>query len=213
MRLKIASMLVLALVVAGCQMGITGSGVSKTEQRTVEDFDSVVLEGMGDVTIQVGAAKSVAVTFDDNLTEIVETSVQDGKLHINTSGSYSSKLGLKIAVTTPSLVSASVSGMGDITILDASGDELKLAIHGMGGITASGAVKSATVGVEGSGDAKLKDLIAENVTVTVSGMGGAEVHASRSVNAKTTGMGDIEIFGNPAEVQKSATGMGEVTLK
>ncbi len=213
MQTKLIPVLLLSLIVAGCQLGITGSGVSKTEQRNVEDFDSVSLSGTGDVTIQVGQPKSVEVTLDDNLIGLVETRVENGKLIISAKEMYNTKLGLKVKIGTPNLTAASVSGVGDMTILEATGDELELTVSGVGDITAKGTVKSVKANVSGTGDANLKDLIAETVSVSVSGVGDAKVNATKSVDATASGVGNVEIYGNPADVKRNASGVGSVTIK
>src|SRR4051794_937172 len=46
---------------------VTGSGVSKTEQRDVGEFQKIHVNGSSNVNIVIGDKQSVSVTTDDNL--------------------------------------------------------------------------------------------------------------------------------------------------
>ncbi|MGI9519792.1 MAG: head GIN domain-containing protein [Pirellulaceae bacterium] len=213
MRCLIALPVLLLLVVPGCFIGTPGSGVSKTEIREVADFDRVSFGGSGDVTIRAGQEKSVTVTFDDNLIEMVETKVVDGELLIRVNGSYNSSLGLDVEIGVPQLVGASASGVGDIEVHDVKGSKLDVTVSGVGEIKATGNVDNLEVHVSGVGSAELQDLKAKHVEVSVSGTGGAEVFASESVEASASGVGGIDVYGNPSQIQETASGVGDIDFK
>jgi hypothetical protein len=216
MRTLMLGAVAAALVISsGCMLNfnsIPGSGISATENRTVGDFHAISVSGTADAVVTVGGEKSVTVTFDDNLLEIVRTEVSGGELRIWTEGNYNSKVGLDIQVTVPSLDKATVSGVGDLVVTGVSGPSLKVDVSGVGEAKISGEVDSLDVSVSGTGDAKLKDLVAKSVTVDASGVGGAEVYASESVDADASGTSDIKIYGNPENVKKDASGIGDVEL-
>ena len=200
------------LLFSGCLLGEKGSGVPVTESREVEDFDSVVLSGSGDVQVIVGESKSVTVTFDDNLVDLVQTEVRNGELRVYTTGGWSSSLGLQVEVRTPELRSATVSGAGDMVLNGVSGESLELEISGAGDLSGDGAVDSLSVEVSGVGEAELKQLQSKKATVSVSGAGDATVFATESVDASVSGTGDVEVYGNPASVKQSTSGVGDVTI-
>ncbi len=200
-------------LLAGCSIGIKGNGIALTESREVDDFEAVQASGVASVTITVGKPKSVSVTIDANLMEYVETTVKNNLLVISTKQAISTSLGLKVEITVPTLNEASVSGVGDIKIVDAAGESLKLRMSGVGSIKATGTVTNVDVSVSGVGDANLVDLKTENVIVSVSGTGGANVFASKSVDAKVSGIGDIIVFGNPEIRNHSESGIGDVEFK
>ncbi|MFN7289273.1 MAG: head GIN domain-containing protein [Pirellula sp.] len=204
--------LMLATLV-GCNVGIKGSGVSKTESRNVADFKSVSSEAVGDVNVTIGDSQSVEVTIDDNLLPLLVTEVVDGVLKVKTTGSFSTSIGLKVNVTTPSLDSIHSSGVGNIKIEGLDSEQLAVELSGVGGVTAKGKVQNLDVTVSGVGSANLRELLAENVSVTVSGVGGAEVYASKSVNASTSGVGSIKVFGNPAEKKENKSGIGSIKFE
>lgn len=212
-RTLLAAMIL--ITVAGCDVnfGIKGSGNIQTESRDVEAFHAVALSGIGDVNISFGETQSVSITTDDNLLPIIETTVEDGELRIRSKESINPSKSLQVEIVTTSLDAASVSGTGDINIVDARGEHLKLRISGTGDIQANGQVQNLNVTVSGVGDAEIKDLKAENVTVRVSGTGDAEVFASKSLDARVSGVGDITCYGNPSDVKQKASGIGDIEIK
>jgi hypothetical protein len=215
MRVMICCALTTVMLFSGCMLnftGVKGSGVSATQNRTVDDFHAISVSGTADVKVAVGGEKSVVVTVDDNLIEMVKTEVNNGELKVYTDGNYSTSIGLDIVVTVPMLDRVTVSGVGDLTASDVSGSNLKVKVSGVGEAKITGEVDELDVSVSGTGDAELKDLIAKKVKVSVSGVGGAEVFASESVDASASGTGDVKIFGNPSEVTKSASGIADIEL-
>lgn len=64
------------------QEKIKGSRNVVNEERSLEDFHSVEIEGEFEATIRKGPRSSVEVEADDNLHSIIETEVVDGILHI-----------------------------------------------------------------------------------------------------------------------------------
>lgn len=84
------------------------------------------------------------VQADDNLLEIVDTSVQDKSLVIQTRESYRSKSGVKVTVTTQALDAVDFSGAGDVTVIGLADQKVTIALRGAGSITANGKVDAVT---------------------------------------------------------------------
>lgn len=200
-------------VLLGCDVGIKGSGVSKTESRDIADFKIVSSDAVADVNVTIGEPKSVEVTSDDNLLPMIVTEVVDGELKIRTSGSFNTSIGLKLNITTPNLDSVNSSGVGKVNINGLDSEQFAIGLAGVGSVSVKGQVKNLDVTVSGVGSAKLRELTAESVSVTVSGVGGAEVYASKWVSASTTGVGSIKVFGNPTEKKENKAGVGTIKFE
>jgi hypothetical protein len=212
-RWTLCSLVSLALFLSGCSVGLKGSGVSKTETREVGSFDSVSHDFVGEVSVRQGEESSVVVTADDNLLPLVETTVDEGVLVIKTKESFSSSLGIRVEVTAPTLKSLVVKGVGSLQAEGLNAESLTVDLSGVGSLKASGKVKKLTANLSGVGGADLNELIAESVTVSVSGVGGAKVHATQSVEAKTSGMGGIIVTGEPVDRKTETSGIGSVEFK
>jgi hypothetical protein len=212
-RWTLCSFVSLALFLSGCSVGIQGSGVSKTETREVGSFESVSHDFVGEVLVRQGEDRSVVVTADDNLLPVIETAVDEGVLVIKTKESFSSSVGIRVEVTAPKLTSLTVKGVGSLQAEGLDAESLTVDLSGVGSLKASGKVKQVTANLSGVGGADLQELIADSVTVSVSGVGGAKVHATQSVEAKTSGVGGVVVTGEPADRKTETSGIGSVEFK
>ena len=205
----------LVCLFSGCHgigPGIAGSGISHTEFRQVPQFDEIELDGFGTVNIIAGEHQSVHVTTDDNLLARIETRVDDGKLTINPMKNIRPQTELVIDVTVPQLTAARVSGAGDINVDGVYGEDLDLSISGSGDLRAQGQVANVSTKISGAGSADLQQLAAENAKVKISGAGHVDVFASRSIDARVSGVGTVDCYGNPTDVQQRVSGVGRVRL-
>lgn len=202
------------LLVSGCQFkmtpGVQGSGISKSEQRTVDSFNRVKIDGIIDVSINFGEAQNVTVTGDDNLLSMIETKVVDNELIIGSSGSFSTSNGIDIDIIMPSLVACNLDGTGDLTVNGFEGERLDLLTDGVGDITVQGTVGIVHATTDGTGDINLAALVAREAYASTDGVGDITVNATDKVDARIDGVGDIKIIGNPKDVQTSVDGVGDI---
>ncbi len=198
--------------VGGNSNGIKGSGVSKSESREVESFNSISLEGYGTLKISQGDEESVTITTDDNLLEVIKTNVKDNVLTISPSESISPKSGLKIDVVTKDIVAVNSDGAATIEVADIVGDSIKFDLSGAATVSGTGEYTDLTVSIAGAGTAKLSEFKSENTKVTISGAGSATVYAKSSVDAEINGTGTIRVHGNPDDVKKTVNGFGTITV-
>jgi hypothetical protein len=203
-----------AITINNCDVNaVSGSGVSKTESRSVGSFSKIELSGSPDVEVAVGSPMSVSVTADDNILPLVETKVSGDTLDIDSKGSYNTHIGVTVKITAPTLEGVSVSGSGNIHVTGLKGDEMEAGITGSGNVDLSGAVGRLKAHITGSGDLKANDLSAKHVKVSVTGSGDATIQATEELDASVTGSGDVHYSGNPPEVRKNVIGSGDVSPK
>ncbi|MBS2036860.1 DUF2807 domain-containing protein [bacterium] len=191
---------------------VRGSGKVVEEQREIaEHFDQVALNGSVDVEVVAGKSTTgVKVQADDNILALVKTRVEDGVLHVNTEGSYSTQNGPKVLVELDhSLVGAALNGSGDLKISGQIGDRFAASLMGSGDLSMSGHVASLELSSMGSGDFNGRGLVADQASLRCMGSGDATVHADRSLNVQLMGSGDCYYSGSP-RVTKSILGSGEL---
>jgi hypothetical protein len=219
-RMSLAVPIVMSLVTLGCLvntssscsfMGISGSGVMKTESRDVADFKRITTTGSMNIDATIGSPKSVTITVDDNLMQYVTTEVDDGTLKIGMkSGSYSPSKGFKVTITTPTLEKVSVAGSSDVDVKGLKGPEFAAHISGSGDIHATGHVDKLDASISGSGDLKLVDLESRDAKVKIAGSGDARVNATATLDVHIAGSGDVRYKGEP-KVTSSIAGSGNVS--
>jgi hypothetical protein len=190
--------------------GIKGSGKIATDHRTVTKFSKIDTKGAYDVEVKVGSDTSVTVSGDDNLLKLVETKVEDGTLTISTVKNVHPRKSLKVIVTTPSLDTFALHGAGDVNIAGIKGKSFTATLHGAGDFTASGEVTNLDATLKGAGDMNLYGLHAANVNATLNGAGDLSVWASKYLNAKMSGVGDLSYKGHPVKVDRDKSGVGDI---
>ncbi len=213
--------LLLALLLAGalsaCDnlQSIRGSGILETEERPVDAFTDLVVEGglPVDVTVEPGGAYSMTVTIDNNLIDMVEHETVDGVLTVRATEPFRQSRRASIALVTPELRSVAASGGADVAITGVYGEEFSVRASGGADVAAAGEVTLLVVEASGGADPRLRDLLAERAEVTASG--GAEVHlyASVSLEGSASGGADIRVYGNPGDVRVETSGGGEVDVR
>jgi hypothetical protein len=186
-----------------------GSGVSVTDDRDAAPFTSVELAGANTVVIHVGAPVSVSVTGDDNLVERVTTVVQDGRLVIDNTGSFTTNADMRVAVSVPSLDMVELSGAGTMTLDGVTSDDFSAELTGDGTLTASGTVERLMATLAGTGTLDLHDLVAGDATAQLQGTGTIRAHATSTLDATLSGVGTILYSGDPT-VTMHNTGTGTV---
>lgn len=97
---------------------------------------------------------------------------------------------------------ALVKGSGDIDLKNVKATTVMSEVNGSGDINMKGSAQKATLTVNGSGDISAEKLAATNVVATVAGSGDIVCYASRQLDARVSGSGDIEYKGSPSVVNK-----------
>ena len=189
---------------------IQGSGNIISESRELNNFTSIILLGSIDVNIKTSESNNCVVVADDNLIPYIKTEVVNNKLNISLNESYASEEKLVVNINTPNYDEVSLSGSGNINILDFKNNNLSLNISGSGNITGNGEVETLVVKINGSGNLMSKEIKSKFATITINGSGDAEVFASDSISAKINGSGNIEYFGNPEIVDSIINGSGDI---
>ena len=189
---------------------IKGSGNITSENRELTNFSSINLIGGIDVNIKFSDKYNCTVVSDENLIPYIKTEVINNNLQISINKNYSSTEGIEVNVNAPEYDEVSISGSGDINIIDFKNDNLSLNISGSGDITANGEVQTLIAKISGSGDIISAELISKSATITINGSGNAKIWASDSISAQINGSGDIEYSGNPINVKSKINGSGDI---
>ena len=171
----------------GCDVG---NGNVTSQERTVEGFNGITLDGLGNVNVHPGKDYKVVVTTDSNLHDRVLTTVNDNTLCITQrSGSFNAKE-LKIDVYLPEPTSISLNGSGTVTVNSGSASELTLSLSGIGNINAQNfQVQDVHITLPGAGNARI--WVTNSLTGTISGVGNIRYKGNPTINVNRTGAGNI----------------------
>ena len=205
-----AAVSLLVLLFSGCDWrGIRGNGDIKTEQRPVTAFTRVDAGGFYEIEWHPGPP-SFSLTTDENLISHVKTSVEGNQLKIETQDSIAPSHGVKVAITSPSLDGATLSGAVKLNADRLSGATFGLETSGAAKVTLTGKVNRLLASLTGASKLEATNLAADDVELSVTGAGKADVSASNLLRAAITGAGKVSYTGHPKSVEKKITGAGKI---
>jgi hypothetical protein len=227
----VAASLILALTVCACSN--SGSGTIVSEERSVNDFDSVFVRGEGTVYLSQGEEVSVVVETDDNLINRVYTEVRGRTLELRyASGPLGTHLrpteGYNYHITVVELENVKIegsaevfadgvvaeqlelelTGSGQIDMDDLSADEVWVDITGSGEITLSGEAETQKISLLGSGTFDGHDFEGKYVEVSSKGSGKVMVWATVDLDVSLSEEGELRYYGDV--VPDVSNGSGEV---
>lgn len=209
---KIFFAVLIVFVLAGCDIGgVRGNGHIVTQSRNAPAFTNVVISGAFEIEWRSGPP-SVTVTADENLMSLIEARVSGGTLHVNTTRSVRPSHALrsiKLALTSASLESASLSGASNFTAHQLAGSGFFLKTAGASKVMLDGAVTDLVASMTGASDLRAESLQTKTAELDVTGAGDARVNVSDTLRASITGAGKVEYSGNP-HVERNITGAGTI---
>jgi hypothetical protein len=191
--------------------GVQGSGVRKTEKRDLPAFKSIETNGAFAVRVTCQQAASFEIEGDDNLLPLIKTEVRNGVLRIFNDGSYTATQAIIVRMTLPDLEAISSTGAADIQVTNVKNDQLTISWQGAGRIEGAGETKFVHISSTGAGKIDTGKLSAERAKVSVTGAAHVDVYASQQLDVTVSGVGQVTYYGNPGVVNKSVTGLGNVT--
>lgn len=96
---------------------VTGSGLVRSESRTVRDFREVALDGTGTLTITQGATEALTIEAEDNILPVLASNVRDGRLTLGERGTIGIRptKPIRYTLTVQDLGAVRLSGSGTIS--------------------------------------------------------------------------------------------------
>jgi hypothetical protein len=211
---------------------ITASDTIITETRDVAGFDKIDMSTFGKVILTQGDAEALTITGSDNIVPLIQTTVRNGTLTIQTEKNINirnmdKENVLTLEITVVDLTGLTVSGLGDIQMdaLSATGlnvvlsgagnvtldqlaaEILEATVSGVGNLEIAGKANECNVEIPGAGSVKAGDLECQSATVNISGVGSATVWVTGQLNGSISGAGSVSYYGNP-QTDTESTGLG-----
>ncbi len=192
------------------------------ETRTVEviDFDRLTVAGVVELDTTVGGDYALTLSGRPADLDRVRVDVANGVLKldaVSSDGRVGNKIirhGVTAKLSVPVLVGVEIAGVVDGSVTGIKGGPFDVELSGVGDLKLEGICDALDADVSGVGGLEAEELRCRTVDVTVSGVGGASVYASEKADAEIAGIGNIDIYGSPPSVTKSAPGiLGRINVK
>jgi hypothetical protein len=214
-RATTAGLTVVLLIVsaAGCEVDgddtVRGSGDIVTEVREVSGFSEVHIEGSGDVIVDVGESESLTIEADDNLLELITTSVSGSRLVIEFDEPLRPSDAIVYRIGAIEFEAIAVAGSADVVAPNLACGTFSVAVAGSGSFDLGGTCDALDVSIAGSGDIDAGDLAVARADVSIAGSGDVLVNATDALDVSIAGSGDVEYLGDPA-IEIDISGSGDV---
>ncbi|TWR29056.1 DUF2807 domain-containing protein [Mucilaginibacter pallidiroseus] len=231
LKLTILSAAIFAVTLTSCKSRCKkGSGNMVDNNRKVEEFDRLEVDGGYKVTLVQDSTNTVTVHADDNLMQYIQTGVSGSRLRIHNSKNLCSKSGIEVIVHFRKLQDLKGAGaveftnngvlnFGDLKI-DLSGAskvdlELKATnvfTKGSGAteIMLKGQAASHDVDLTGSGKLEALDFVVGKYQIETTGASNCRINVLSSLAVNTTGASEIEYRGTPSDVSTKKTGASTI---
>ncbi|WP_068820081.1 head GIN domain-containing protein [Phormidesmis priestleyi] len=217
--MKRLTLLSIGLVIglAGCIIinpgGVKGSGIAKTETRSLGSFNALDVEYAGAIAVRSQEQQSLEISGDDNIIPFITTEVKNGTLYVRATKGYSPEQKLQIRVSTPNVKRFVFDGVGEANLSNIKNDRLEIVLTGVGSFSASGETKEADITVSGVGSLDAKNLRAVNAKVNSSAVGNADLYVTGQLDVNASGVGEVNYYGNPKIVNRQAEGIGKINQR
>ena len=209
----IVLVLIAALLVSCTWDDISGSGVLTTENRELNAFIAVSVDGIANVNIVQGNAQNVKIMADDNIIGLVKTEIKDGILEIYlTSGHNYKNIDVSLDIMAKALNGVANKGSGTLKVANVDSQEFYLDNMGSGNISISGASNKLSIENEGSGRISGFSFLADKCSIDIMGSGDVEISCTDELDVKIDGSAKVFYKGNP-HVTKIILGSGNVIDK
>ena len=215
-----------------------GEGVPQGEGKVYAPgpFDSVVVDGSGQVRLVQGDRDEVFVLGDENAQEGVDIRLAGGRMKIDLPGSWkfwNNGSGAQVEVRVRHLSRLTLSGSNDVLAPGlVSGDQLTISMAGSGLVRfdqlqvgrlnfdvsgagegqLAGKVDQLKLSVSGKGKIGAEQLRTGSADVSISGVGNAQLWTTNDLRVQISGAGHIEYWGQPM-LKKSISGFGSVDAR
>lgn len=206
-----------------------------TEERDVNEFNSISIAVSGDVFIKQGSEQKLVLEGSQRILNDLITEVRGGRLTVRMPSRWNfrrndeltvyitvtelSELNLsgsaKVLVEDPlhaENISFNISGSGRVKIDELSANKLTTKVSGSGRLELGGNQKpeSHQITVSGSGRVESSSLPVDKVRVNISGSGRCYVNVISDLDVRISGSGRVVYNGNPV-VDSVISGSGRVT--
>lgn len=212
---------------------IKGDGPTIIEHRSVSNFRTIRSAMSGDVYIRQDSFFKVEVRGQQNILEVLNTSVSGDELKIDFD--YNKRIGnydkLEVYITCPNIEGISLSGSGNIKTLNTLlSPDLDLTISGSGNISIleinsntvfakisgsgdidvlKGWASTTSSTISGSGSINTAGVESDYANVKISGSGNSRINVKEQLDVTISGSGDVYYWGNP-RINQNISGSGKL---
>ncbi|MGN7720120.1 head GIN domain-containing protein [Chitinophaga sp. 22620] len=226
-------LVIFGMILTGCaRENVYGSGRIVTEERQMERFDGLTIEGPVEIQVRQGQQLPVKIEAEDNVMRLIETHVSGSTLRVKIRNGVNLKRIKPIHVYVQGeqykkiIFSGSGSLKGPDTIratgftyeingsadadLKVDANEVRMYVNGSGNLRLEGRSNAWYSEINGSGNVGGRDFQTASADMNVNGSGEQTIWVTDRLDARISGSGNIRYKGAPGTVNVKIAGSGKV---
>ncbi|MGL5872053.1 MAG: head GIN domain-containing protein [Xenococcaceae cyanobacterium] len=237
-KIKFVAIVSTLLTLSACQIIIAsddnngrGSGNTRTESRSVSNFQQISSDLPAEIKIAQGDREFLSITAQENILPKIETRVVNGQLELTLKDNeniqttqliqvdlqvktidrmnFSGAAMVKAPKINADRLSINSSGANSIEIDSLQAKQLDLDLSGTGKVRLAGQADTQAVSLSGVGKYTASKLKTQSAEIELSGTGSATVWVEKTLNVDLGGMGRVGYYGNP-KLTEDVSGMGQI---
>ncbi len=212
---------------------------SYSVEHPLGEFTKIKYNGFGNVTLKHGENPMLRVSSKIDVQDAIKHEIRDGKLRLKVRDSVSLGLkslmtlespDLKLEIIYDTLEALNFNGMGNLQnigviegfdfrvvnngvgkmALNVDVKALYSKLDGAGSLELQGTAEEHSCNLNGAGKIDAQKLEAEMAKAIANGIGSILIFASKKLEAKLVGIGNIKHYGNPEKIESRIQGVGSI---
>lgn len=197
-----------------CKTETKGNGKATTVTRPLSSFQAIVIKNQAlGITLKQGENEEITLKTDENLIDLIETTVENNVLSIQVKKGHCFKKKNrtpKLEISFKDLQKINLDGLASLKGENLQLDSLTLDTDGLGSIDFTGSANYFKIDVDGISKIDTRNFIAKHVVVHADGIGKTTVHATESLDVDIDGIGQVQYKGNPKVSSINKDGLSNV---
>ncbi len=189
-----------------------GNGKVIKQQRPVDLFEKIDIDGSFNVNIVGGQKAAVKVTAESNILALIRTEVRNNTLYVMTDGSFCTTHSLLVTITVPK-VSSIVARSASEIVYNAgnfSNDSLLIDLADASEMVVSGKALRADIVLQDASDLDASQFEVQDVTIKTSGSSEAKIVVLGRLSAKASDASEVYYSGKPELLTNQALDASDI---
>ncbi len=189
-----------------------GNGKVVKQQRPIDLFEKIDIDGSFNINIVNGQKATVEVIAESNILALIRTEVRKNTLYIATDGSFCTTHLLRVNITAKSVSSIAARSASEV-VYEAgasSSDDLSINLADASEMVVSGKGQRVNIVLQDASDLDASQFEAKDVTINTSGSAEAKILVTGRLSAKASDASEVYFSGNPEILKNQALDAGDI---
>lgn len=158
----------------------------------------------------MGDRDEIEAMGEENLLLHLITIINDSILYIYMDTAYASIHDIKLRISSKEMNKLHIDGGHHVIVKGIRGRNFDLEINGTSDVLLSGAAENFVTELSGTVELDAREFHATTASIASNGFANTEIHVSEKLEGVINGVGQIGYYGNPKNVKKNISGVGEI---